>query len=66
MSDTTLIDVRCPHCQKLLFQATGLGPPVKIKCSRCGTLVQWPSLAPEVIYQEKPPKLEVKGVGGAP
>lgn len=61
MSDLTTIEVRCPKCKRLLCEAQGVGTVVTIKCPRCETLVQWPSLTPEVARPAWPPKVETKG-----
>ena len=61
MSDQPLIDVRCPNCQKLLFQVDRLGSVVKTKCPRCGAMVQWPALEPALVpRRDWPPKIETK------
>ena len=42
------LEVRCPKCHKLLLRIFGLGCLLEVKCSRCDTLVAWPSLTSEI------------------
>lgn len=40
-------EVRCPNCDRFLFNAGGFAP-IEIVCPRCGATVIWPSQQPEL------------------
>lgn len=48
-----MIAVHCPCCKRLLFYASGYGPPLEIKCPRCDVVVRWPSTQPEIVPTEE-------------
>jgi phage FluMu protein Com len=43
VSYTDLIEVRCPHCNKLLFKVKGVAV-IEIVCKRCSSLCTWPDV----------------------
>ena len=47
------LEVRCPECDKLLFKVIWLGAIIEIVCPRCGTMVRWPTIAPEIVSKRK-------------
>lgn len=53
MADSQMIEVRCPQCNKLLLRVAGMGSLVETKCDRCGAMVRYPKLAPEIFSTEK-------------
>lgn len=47
-----ITEVRCPHCNKLLFKANGFGVLIEIQCERCKSVVIWPVLTAEIKHTE--------------
>jgi len=48
----TFTDIRCPKCGKLLYRVAGLGCVIRVVCTRCKCVVQWPSLEAKVRESE--------------
>jgi phage FluMu protein Com len=42
------LDIRCPHCNRLLLQVSGLAL-IRVKCPKCRTVAQWPVCVAEVV-----------------
>jgi hypothetical protein len=45
------IEIRCPHCNRLLLQVAGLAM-IRVKCPKCRMMVGWPVLVGEVVVSE--------------
>lgn len=46
-------EIRCPHCNKLLFKVRGTPDEIEIMCGRCSSLVIWPGSEPVLVKAKK-------------
>jgi len=72
MTDNRAVEVRCPHCNKLLLKIDLGLAQIEVKCHRCDLIVTWPTMRGEIQAHKNPippPKSPVVGrvklTGGA-
>lgn len=54
-----MTDVRCPICGRLLFRVSGVAI-IEIVCPKCGAMILWPNLSPEILNEKKVKRIEVE------